>query len=100
MRIFKILKNEEPKGLSRQLTISNRNNIIILPKSQNFNAFLLEASKIWNTIISQISIKNTPLFMITPSFFKNTLKSHILQIPSCNNPNEWDEQNFEVKLRN
>ena len=77
-----------------QITMSKRNNIIILPKVSKTNTFLFTATKIWNLMITQLKIKNEPLFLIKPSFFKLKLKTFLFETQALNDPTKWDPYNF------
>ena len=100
MEIFKIILKSKPDGLNNQITMSTRNNLIILPKTKKSNTFLVSASKIWNTIIPQIGLKNVHINSITPISFKKKLKKKLLEIQNLNDPLDWDNQNFDLKKYN
>ena len=87
---MKIVKFNAPTSLTKNITLSSRNNknLVSLPKNKNRH-FFYNASIIWNLSINKVGVPK--IHEISPNVFKSKLKDFLITNQSNGNETIWSD---------
>ena len=94
LTMFKLLENKSPNSLYSCFKLSKRKETLILT-SEFSNDFVYNACSTWNIIRDSLAIYKFNCMKI--GTMKNKLKNFIFSRQNIGDPNEWSDENFQLR---